>query len=58
MGSEKDIILNLLATATIIISLGLIIVGKWVRPEVMTKAIIAQAVAMICVIAAAFMIKF
>jgi len=57
MADDKDIVLNLLGLATVILAIGLIIIGKWVRNEVMTKAIIAQVVAMICVIVAAIMIK-
>jgi len=57
MAYDNDIVLNLLGLATVILAIGLIIIGKWVRYEVMTKAMIAQVVAMICVIVAAFMIK-
>ena len=57
MEYEKDIVLNLLGITTVILAVGLIIIGKWVRSEVMTKAIFAQAIAMTCAIAAAFMIK-
>ncbi len=57
MSYDKDIVLNLLGIATVILSIGLTTIGNWVRSEAVTKALIAQVVAMICVIIAAFMIK-
>ena len=57
MVSERDIILNLLGLATVIISVGLIFIGKWVRYEVITKALVAQVIALICIVIAAFMVK-
>ena len=49
--------LNLLGAATIILGVGLITIGRWVKEEAITKATIAQVVAMLCVIVAAFMLK-
>ena len=52
-----SMIINLLAAAMIILSVGLIVIGKWVQKEMITKAVIAQAAALLCVIVAAFMLK-
>ena len=57
MAYDQDIVLNLLGVATVILSIGLILLGRWVRHEMMAKAMVAQVVAMICVIIAAFMVK-
>ena len=51
-------ILNLLAAAIIILSIGVIMIGKWVKYEMITKAVIAQAAAMLCIIIALFMLKY
>jgi len=52
------VVLNLLGLATVILALGLIFVGRWVRPEAMTRAIIAQIVAMVCIIIAGFILGY
>ena len=56
-GKAVSVILNLLGAATIILAIGLIVIGKWVRKEMITKAVVAQGLAMLCVIVAAFMLK-
>ena len=57
MAYDKDIVLNLLGVATVILSIGLIFLGSWVKREMMPKVLAAQVVAMICVIIAAFIVK-
>ena len=51
-------VLNLLGVATVILALGLIFIGRWVKRKTMNVAIAAQAVAMTCIIVAAFIIKY
>ena len=50
-------ILNLLGMATVILAVGLIFSGRWIKREAMTMAIIAQAFAMVSIIVVAFMLK-
>jgi hypothetical protein len=54
---DKDVVLNLLGVATVILAIGLIFLGRWVRRDMMLKALLAQGIAMTCVIIAAFMVK-
>lgn len=54
---DQDIVLNLLGLATVILAFGLIFIGRWVKRDAMNVAFVAQAVAMTCNIAAAFIIK-
>ena len=57
MAYDKDVILNLLGVATVILAIGLIFLGRWVRHDMMLKALLVQVIAMTCVIIAAFMVK-
>ena len=57
MAYDKDIILNLLGVATVILAIGLIFLDRWVRDDMRAKALAAQAIAMLFVIIAALMVK-
>ena len=50
-------ILNLLGLATVILALGLIFSGRWIKREARTLAIVAQVVAMVSIIVVAFLLK-
>ena len=53
----KNMELNLLGTAVIIISVGLIFSGRWIKAEMLPKAVLAQVIAVACIVVVGFLIK-